>query len=557
MSSVSVVSARRPLRLVKPALEVATSVIFAGLMTYFGVLLSVEYGHLSMPAGYDDVSYLLDGQRWLSQFASGGVWSSFVGLLDQHAPLQTLTAAIGFAVFGPYDWGPYCVNGVYLALTLWAGFRLVEHENAPAPASFLLVLCLGLIPFFQTTITEFRPDLFTGILVGFSVVGLFGAPIFRASRAKQFAAGLLFGLALLAKPSEFLASGFVIAVAVLLSTLAFCLDLKFSLRREVENIAKAYLYVLLGSVLVFGPYLAVAGGTILDYIRASLVVNESFWAYTGNGAQRGALLSRQPGCRHGALYLVAHRARDFPRQERSHMAEARADGHALASYLMLVVIYLVISSTSVKSFFLGSMFYASFALLMVRDWAWMVAGLPRKFYVYGISPAYAALILFLGLDAILVPTPFLETAYYPSGTADVTRATLTAWAIIVHESEKDGGRDRKRPLSILVNGPDPVRSAAIELQGLRVGLRLDVTYDFTIASVSEFMVQAKKSDLIFVTGSVENSLPGPQLGDPFAEALQEAGFVRLQSIDLTILSSRSGFPNRPHLQRSERASAIP
>jgi hypothetical protein len=93
------------------------------------------------------------------------------------------------------------------------------------------------------------------------------------------------------------------------------------------------------------------------------------------------------------------------------------------------------------------------------------------------------------------------------------------------KSQTAAGLDPR--VKVLANAPGPVRLAAIELQGLREGLNVQVDHGYLVASADEFLQRAEKADLIVVASSAPDRLPGPKLGDAFLEAIMESRRYRV------------------------------
>ena len=518
------------MRLARPAIELTFAVLLTAYISLVSLWASFQYGRLSAPSMADDVGYFIDGQRWLNELAASGIVQGPISLLSHHSPLSSLFAAIGFAIFGPNDWGPYVINGVLLGLTFVAVLRFLAQEGAPLLAAVIITLCLALVPFYQTTVTEFRPDLFHGVLVAFAIILLFRSPIFLSRPSRQVRLGLLFGLALLAKPAVFLAAGFVISVAVVVSTFGFLYDLKLALRSEIRSIATAYARLLLGTAAVFVPYIAVSGRYILEYMNQALISNIDVWAYRGGLIEQVFFYSTGGGGGSALNFWFWVGLATFLARMTLAIRLRNQVATTIGGYVSLVVVYLAISSTPLKHYFLGSMFYATFSLTMARDWVWLFVQVPKPLPLYGAAPAYGTLVLLFGLAYVLIPPPMV--APYPSQMVEATRAaTLDAWTVILDAERRLKESGRATPLTVLANSNDPVDVWAIELEARRGRLNVQFQYGDLVASADEFVAMAKAADFIIVTQSPQSFLPGARLGESFAAGLQAAGFKALYSID--------------------------
>src|SRR6266403_565434 len=94
------------------AAVIGLAVILTAITASLSLRLAEQFGRLSIPPTYDDVAYFLAAAQWLNAAPSHGIAANVYGLLHQHAPFSTLTAAIGFSL-RPDDYlGPYALNAV-------------------------------------------------------------------------------------------------------------------------------------------------------------------------------------------------------------------------------------------------------------------------------------------------------------------------------------------------------------------------------------------------------------------------------------------------------------
>lgn len=89
-------------------------VILTAITASLSLRLAEQFGRLSIPPTYDDVAYFLAAAQWLNAAPSQGLAANFYGLLHQHAPFSTLTAAIGFTLRPNSFLGPYAINAVII-----------------------------------------------------------------------------------------------------------------------------------------------------------------------------------------------------------------------------------------------------------------------------------------------------------------------------------------------------------------------------------------------------------------------------------------------------------
>src|SRR5262249_43740814 len=156
---------------------------------------------------------------------------------------------------GPHDWAPYAANGIVLALIFWAIYRTLRRESVPPAPAAIIVIALALTPFIRFSITEFRPDIFFGLLLALGVLWLVDEPVFRSPAPSQFKLGFYFGIVLLSKPSVFPATAVFLGLSAVVSTLSFLRHDNLPLRKSWLAIAKCFGILALGALLLFVPYL--------------------------------------------------------------------------------------------------------------------------------------------------------------------------------------------------------------------------------------------------------------------------------------------------------------
>lgn len=198
-----------------------------------------------------------------------------------HAPLHSLQAAVAFAVFGVNDWAPYASNAILLFLFLLAFAYAARDFGLPAIIVGLVYLVLS--PLSYNTIAEFRPDYPSAILTVWGVLFYLGF-LKSGSQILCGAAGVCYGLAMLAKPPVFL---YVMAIGG--GPFFFGLAQgwqKDSAQGLVRALKSSWpFFVFCG--LVAGPHFAVAAGKIYNYIVLNQVGQDAhLWAFKGGWLER-------------------------------------------------------------------------------------------------------------------------------------------------------------------------------------------------------------------------------------------------------------------------------
>ncbi len=257
---------------------------------------SLRYGRLSMDPVFDDVGYLTDGLLRLNILQTRGFHEFCYSLVRQppHSPWSTLIATFAFAVFGVHDWMAYVFNGVLLFAFLLIAWDCVNQGNHSGGA--LLVLTVLLLPISFQAVLEFRPDFAVAVFTaGFSLL-LLKIGCWDFDRSLEFQnhllAGLLAGMAYLAKPTFFPHTTVMLLAAILLAEISrYCVSASDF---DTKRILIRLLALFLGTGVIAAPYFLTNWREMLNY----LVVN------TGSG--KDAELWKVPGG-----FWVALRSRLF------------------------------------------------------------------------------------------------------------------------------------------------------------------------------------------------------------------------------------------------------
>jgi hypothetical protein len=243
--------------------------IFLMALAYTLVVIcwSLHAGRLSMDSVADDVVYLMDGFNRLNTFQGHGLWMLLRSLWiwPPHSPWATMSAFIGFALFGIHDWSPYLVYGSLVAVTLFAANALLGISHW---ANRILILFSALlIPFMLRAVHDFRPDFAAALfadLFALTIVRLacVERPVRHEVRTHVFA-GLLAGAAYMAKPPFFGYTTVISFAALGLAELCYRIFSKdwLQLRATAQRVAG----IILGIAVVALPYYAKAWREIIAY----------------------------------------------------------------------------------------------------------------------------------------------------------------------------------------------------------------------------------------------------------------------------------------------------
>ncbi|MDM0122290.1 hypothetical protein [Variovorax arabinosiphilus] len=480
----------------------------------------VREGRLSMVPVYDDVTYLIDGLSRLAVLDRAGI-GGFVADLrahSAHAPFMAATSAFGFLLSGGAVWGPYLLNSLWVFLV--AALALQALRDIPVKSRVGIVVALIAVPLFGAAIAEFRPDPVWGLLVGFSVVLLVSVDIARATRLQLLTLGFLIGAAIIAKPSAAPASLAVISATYLTQLGSFLLlRVQLSKRALVRN----SLLVALGAAVFVVPYAITSGAETYAYIKWVMGTSNSVWrTETSTLGHITYYLNRSYGpLMLGWVWYVALpilllclglilRAKD------------RRDLCAFtATVCGLVVAYIIVTVSSVKSPMIGSILYGT--IIAAVTWA-----LGRiVFYV----PIRGVLILLIG--AGIFCTQWIPKAGMVSRTDAGMRATDQATkAVAPVVLEALGKSANKRGL---VTVPGPVFGGTLDFLAKQEGMASSIRQAYALDSLDKFQEPIQWADVIILS---ESGMLGQSNGFNFPSIKFQAQLLQLMRGDATL----SGHP---------------
>jgi hypothetical protein len=250
-------------------------------------------GRLSLASAHDDVHNLWDGMTRLNviHFTTLGDqpqesamkypvrWLVYDYVTNPpHSPFSTYSAMAGFALFGPYDWAPYAVNGFWLWL-----FLLVFDLLVLRGLDFAMKLALGVIllcvPLMGVLITDCRPDMAAGLVLALAIITGLWPPLPRSGWGFALLSGAFIGFALVIKPSAF---AFTLGVAGLIVVVPYGLAwarATFGDRRSSQGAKEPFdwglairnfLLYLSGILLLGGVHTALTLSRNIEYMRKAL-----------------------------------------------------------------------------------------------------------------------------------------------------------------------------------------------------------------------------------------------------------------------------------------------
>jgi hypothetical protein len=285
------------------------------LFTLTALQYSMRHGRLGLPSMFDDVVYLLDAGQRLEEFYNDGIGALLKGLAVRplRSPYSTFEAFFSFMVFGLHDWAPYAGNAVLIMGFLLLADRLTAGLKSWHKACLIAILMS--FPMFARAAMTCRPDFAAALLTTAGVFAVAGTrrskeSFIRAAMRRKVAAGAIFGLAFLAKPSVFPSTLAIMFACI--GAAAVCHLVRHPVRtgdvRRYWSTVRATLPCLATAFLVALPYFAVQGTRTCRYIYDNTLGDSAgVWVFHGSVWQNVAYYVLGPGADgmlHGQLLVL-------------------------------------------------------------------------------------------------------------------------------------------------------------------------------------------------------------------------------------------------------------
>jgi hypothetical protein len=522
---VSFRNSRATYSLLKSGIAVTLPVVLSAIIAVIALSISSKAGRLSVPPLYDDVVYFIHATRWLRGASTNSLAANIYALLDQHAPFATLQAAIGLAWIPDSYVGPYAVNTAIVAAFLFGIAMLVRRLS-----TIDIVTCItatACVPMLSQTMTEARPDLPWGLAVALAIGAILYRPFSARSYGSVLRLGVLCGLAAAIKPSALPVSLFCLGFAVVAQLTCDALEAGVCSFAATRPFASRGL-IFAGGMLVGAA--AVVGVHIRDnigYIWEVLVLQRDFWAASGSLFDQLTFYVIGPGGKTAlntwlwiGTVLFAARLAISSRRDRSDLRRA------LTLLAVVLVAYAVPTYSTMKSYFLGAVFYGVFIVAIVLNFAAIIGLLQRdqasKLYVYEHSGCRrtAPHLTMLSIVVVVFVTQVgggwvaLSTKLDPNVISNIRAAVPRVWSVLT-DSLQSPPLLAQRPNGPIITflSPYPVSAATIQLYALQSNLKLDVREGYFLRTVDEAVSNLLASDLAIVTSSMPHNLPGPRMGD--------------------------------------------
>jgi len=263
--------------------------IIALVYTTLVVQWSLKAGRLAMDSVADDVGYLADGLARLTILHRDGLWGMLHSYWSSppHSPWASVSACLGFAIFGVHDWGPYLIYGFLVVITLFAANELLVPSNSVN--RILILISILLTPLMLRAVHEFRPDFAVALFADlFALATLRLACLQRTvghEARTHFLVGLLAGIAYLAKPTFFTYTTAISIVSIVLAEI--CYRIFSSDRLQLRLTAQRVGGIVLGILAIALPYYCVQGKGVLNYFLQNAISGPEtdIWRVSGGLAE--------------------------------------------------------------------------------------------------------------------------------------------------------------------------------------------------------------------------------------------------------------------------------
>jgi hypothetical protein len=512
----------------REAADIITLLMSLTLISW-SISLSESMGRLSRPPEYDDVSYMLASFNLYQVLLNSGPWQ-FIRLLSgmdyAHSPIQSFLGVAGYWLFGVSDLSVYLMNGVvtiaFTIVVVW-----FTRNLRPLVRIVLTALILS-TPFMMALITEFRPDLYWGLLCGVAICLLMDHNFLAGNRLQDSVTALATALALLAKPTASPATAVLLAVATFAA---------LGCRWRETAADHGSIRMLLGRFLAFAgvvliivaPYFAENGSVVYNYIIEALAQGEiyrppgSFWDHLlyysfGDTYRLGLYHALWIGIFFAAVnFLLMWR-----RQQTNELRR-------LICYVGVVTVaYLVPTASPIKSYFLGGMFYGTFLLFTLTMLSRFFESLEDAVGAVKhreVLVKYAALGILLLAALTSVNNLSLATVNDPLESADVKAVNG-----LIIGALSSAAANRNSPVTIDVPAADPINSDYVALAQAIRNIDVEVEGLYYVDSLEEQEAYIDKADYVILSNhsdlSSPGALPGAKLTPQLLNYVKERGDLR-------------------------------
>ncbi|MGH8475036.1 MAG: hypothetical protein ACRER2_04570, partial [Methylococcales bacterium] len=338
----------------------ASIVTLAVLFSAMTIRTSFQIGRLSSAPGYDDVVYFLSATRLLEAFHQTGL-TGFAEELRHHglhSPFSSLLALAAFASFGYQDWAPYAFDS--LIIIAYLAILAYFFRGLPLSSRIVMLIPYLALPFATLAVVEFRPDLCWAVVIGFCAVHAITCRDYFSAWRSPILHGLLFGLALLIKPSTFAITLVVFGYSAVSASAIQCMESRANL--TIKTIL-SHIGAAIGLALILAtPYWIPYWAKTWHYFWAnSFGKNREIWETPGDFWHQANFYFSGPGAQNnlgypGLVIVALSVAASFmPAIRSDRILRART----LALWGVVALSYAINSLAGMKSPFLAGALYGT------------------------------------------------------------------------------------------------------------------------------------------------------------------------------------------------------
>lgn len=513
-------------RRIKITVVVFVSAVFSVLILHH----SFTSGRLSACPKYDDVTYLLCGALRLKEYSAEGLIGLIKGWVSHapHSPYAEGVSFLGFLLFGIEDWAPYVLNTGFCFLFLWMVLSCFGRINWLAAIAICVAACT--IPMVGGGINEIRPDFMCSLLVAGGVLRTATGNFLKRSRRYQCITSLLFGFALLAKPSVFPSTIILQALCLALAIASLMLMEKIDLGKKVPGVLLRF----------FGPSLALAS---LYYISGFSHVTSYIYRVLFSTQKEAWMLGAQyTKLDHLLFYLIGFGAQTMLGIFAVAAYVVLAAGLAAVSglrkkqwwirYLALVAplvpMYLIITVTKTKTPYFGLTYftYLTFVTFFILG-KFLTWGT-----IYGAHARQAVLAVLIGLClAGALSFKYPATCNHP----DPQVRKREDWIVLQMANAFEYARPKAPVVAFHTIGS--VGPEVLSYTMLKHGVRIHTAFDGFTTDLAEVRKTTSHNDYVVIsepgTPLVAEFFPAIKLREPLIAALKvDSDYVDLANLNM-------------------------
>jgi hypothetical protein len=223
---------------------------------------------------------MLSGALLKNSFQKDSIHGVFELIKERglHSPYSEVLAAGAFSLLGSKETSPYYANIIVMIAYLF-GISWFTRSLPLLLWTAVLVMFLT-VPFITMGVVEFRPDIAWAVVTGFGVVWMVtNRTVFRHIGNSIFA-GLLFGIALLIKPSTFVMTSLLFSGAIISRFIHSFLNREEKLNQQKKKVVFGVIAFAASLIVIAGPYYLFFWNETWNYFwDNSFGINKAVWSY--------------------------------------------------------------------------------------------------------------------------------------------------------------------------------------------------------------------------------------------------------------------------------------